>query len=192
MPMAAAAATLLLALGVAAVWGRTNELPGIPLAQELGTSTTTGGSPTTEPPAGTTTTTAPTTTTRPATTTARTTTTTTTTTTTPPPPPDTAPPQIVKQAATPARIASPPCPVTQSSVQATVTDNIAVTTATLHWTDASGKPGSTSMTLRGADWNAQLGPFGAGTVIWYITATDAAGNVGTGPKATLVVDPCIG
>jgi RNA polymerase sigma factor (sigma-70 family) len=195
VPMAAAAATLLLALGIAAIWGRTNALPGLPLAQELAPSTTSAsGSPTTEPPAGTSapTTSAPTTTTAPRTTTTRPTTTTptTTTTTAPPPPPDTVPPQITKQSATP-RI----CAGTSNTIQATVTDNVGVATVTVSWTSKNNGSGSKDLTLQPSGvWQATIGPFPAtgDTVTWQLTATDAARNSTKGTTATFTTFTCIG
>jgi len=194
IPMAAAAATLLLALGLAAIWGRSNVLSGIPLAEELAPSTSTAsGSPTTEPSSGastSTTTPAPTTTTPPRTTTR--TTTTTTTTTTPPPPPDTAPPQITKQSATP-RI----CVGTSNTIQATVTDNVGVATVTVSWTSKNNGSGSKGLALQPSGvWQASIGPFNqTDTVTWQPTATDAARNSATGSTATFTVftgSPCIG
>jgi RNA polymerase sigma factor (sigma-70 family) len=196
MPMAAAAATLLLALGLAAIWGRSNVLPGIPLAQELAPSTsTTSGSPTTEPPFGTSAPTTPpsTTTTAPRTTTTRPTTTTTTTTTTAPPPPrDTIPPQVTKQQATNSAIFLPPCTPNTNTIQATSTDNVAVTSMTVIWTDGAGKPGSKPMALQNGVWSTAIGPFVRGVVTWHTVASDAAGNTGAGRDSTFLVDVCIG
>jgi hypothetical protein len=73
-----------------------------------------------------------------------------------------------------------------------VTDDVGVTSATLHWTDPGGKSGSTSMALRSGQWHAPLGPFGSGTVTWHVTAADAAGNTGTGSTNKLTVNICIG
>ncbi|MFL6145381.1 MAG: sigma-70 family RNA polymerase sigma factor [Labedaea sp.] len=198
LPMAAAAATLLLALGAATVWGRGGDVPGIPLAvEDLLTTTATGTATTSTTPAAPTTTVAPTTsTTRPTTTTrstTRTTTRTTTTTTTPPAPPppppgDTTPPQITKQSATP-RI----CTGTSNTIQATASDNVGVTSVTVQWSSKSNGSGSTGLSPQpGGVWSGRVGPFAkADTITWQLTAADAAGNKATGAPGTFNVQPCV-
>jgi RNA polymerase sigma factor (sigma-70 family) len=177
LPVYAAAATLLLALGLAAVWDRTSDLPGVPLAQDLAPDTTTTAAP---PGPSTTTTTVPpptTTTTRPTTTTTTSRrTTTTTTTTVAAPPPDTTPPVITSQQAASLRV----CTTNTNAITATATDNVGVTAMTVRFTDAAGKSGAMPMTLKNGTWSAAIGPFGAGPIVWHTTATDAAGNLATG------------
>lgn len=73
-----------------------------------------------------------------------------------------------------------------------VTDNVGVAAVTLVWTDPNNKPGTTGMKPQAnGQWQAPMGPFPRGTVRWHITATDAAGNLATGPTANLIVHPCI-
>jgi RNA polymerase sigma factor (sigma-70 family) len=195
LPIVAAAATLLIALGLAAVWDRSGTIPGVPLAQDLAPDTSTAA-PTTSAGPTTTTTPPPTSTTttsnRTTTTTRGTTTTTTTTTAPPPPPPDTVPPVITKQQASNPRLFVSPCTPNTNTIQATASDNVGVTSMTVRWTDASGKPGSAPMSLANGVWSAVIGPFGTGSVTWHTVAADAAGNVATGPDDKFSVSGCIG
>ena len=196
LPMIAAAVTLLLTISLAWIWERGGAVPGVPVALDLvpgsSTSSSPGAesapvSPTTAPPTTTTTARPGTTTTRPGTTT----TTTTTTTTPPPPPPDTIPPQITKQQATPASIASgPPCQTT-TTIEATASDNVGVASMTAKWTHTNGKTGSASMTLKNGLWSTAIGPFPSGRVTVQTTAADAAGNVATGPNSFVSISDCI-
>jgi RNA polymerase sigma factor (sigma-70 family) len=202
MPMAAAVATLLVAVGVAAVWDRDADIPGFPVALDLppgsslGSSAPPSSGATSSTESSTSSTTTTTTTTRPPTpgTTTTTATTTTTTTTTPPQPPaDTVPPTIVRPLANPTSITVSPCSPTTTTVSVTVTDNVGVNTVTLLWTDPNNKPGSAGMKLQAnGRWQASMGPFPTGTVRWHVTASDAAGNVATGPASSVVVNGCIG
>lgn len=185
LPMSAAAVVLLITIGLALVWERGGgPIPGSPVALDdllPGTSSTVPGtgspslSPTTTPDPSTTTTTRPgTTTTRP------TTTTTTTTTTTPPPPRDTTPPVIVRQAARPAVI-HVRCAPNTTTIIATITDNVAVTSATLNWAGPDGTSGSKAMSPAGTEWSLTIGPFvKPGTGTWSLSTADAAGNTSTG------------
>jgi hypothetical protein len=197
MPMAAAAATLLVAIGVAAVWDRDANIPGFPVALDLPPSSSLGSSA--PPSTGATTTessssAAPTTTTTTTRTTPRTTTTTTTTTTNPPPP-DTVAPTIVRQSASSKTIGVSGCPIDRMTLSATATDNVAVTSVTVKWTDAvTGAPGSASMApQRDGSWSTTIGPFPKVTrITWQVTAADAAGNTNSGPSETFSVENCIG
>lgn len=195
LPMIAAAVTLLLTIGLAWIWERGGSVPGIPVALNLLPDTTSSAPPstgteptsTTPPPSGPTTTT-----TRPGTTTTTPrTTTTTTTTTTPPPPPDTVAPVITKQQATPAAISTgPPCQTT-TTIQATATDNVGVTSMTATWTHTNGKSDSPAMTLKGGVWSVTIGPFAAGRITVVTSASDAAGNRATGPRTFVSISDCI-
>jgi hypothetical protein len=194
LPMVAAAATLLLTLGIAVAWDRVAEVPGAPLAAEnaLPGSTTSAAPTTTETPSATTTP-GPTTSTGTRTTTPPPrTTTTTTTTTTPPPPRDTTAPRVVRQSAADPAISVAPCKNT-TQITASVTDDVGVTSATLTWTDPSGVAGSKPMAFGNGVWTATLGPFSkTGTARWLVTAADAAGNTGSGAANSILVDVCIG
>lgn len=182
LPMVAAGVTLLLTIGLAMVWDRGGPVAGSPVALE-GTPDTSFSAPSSGSASDsptTTTTEAPTSTTRGGTTTTRPTTTTTTTTTTPPPPRDTTPPTIVRQAARPAVI-HVRCTPNTTTIIATITDNVEVTSATLNWSGPDGTSGSKAMTRAGNEWSLAVGPFvkpGSGT--WVVTAKDAAGNTATG------------
>jgi RNA polymerase sigma factor (sigma-70 family) len=206
LPMAAAAVTLLVALGLAAIWTRDGDVPGTPVALDLVPSSTldnpsSGESPT-DPtqvaPGSATGTVAPpgrttTTTTRPGATTTTTPPTTTTTTTTPPQPPrDTVPPQIVRPLASPTTIVEAPCANRLSTVTATVTDNVGVGSVKANWTHSNKKTGTVTMTLQpNGRWQGTLGPFPRGNVTWSVVATDTSGNTTTGPTGTIFVDVCI-
>ncbi len=92
------------------------------------------------------------------------------------------------------RLAQPPCSTapTAASVRATVIDGSGIADVTLHWRDASGAAGSRAM-LVGSDntYSGRLGPFtGAGTVTWWVEATDTAGAVARSTDRTATVSPC--
>ncbi|MBB4909744.1 RNA polymerase sigma factor [Actinophytocola algeriensis] len=198
---------LLAAGSVVAYWRSGEPLEGEPLALENTVpSTTTSGDRTTTTTAAstaptTTTTTTPITTTT--TTTRRTTTTTTNVAQPPPVPPD--PPEppepprdttqpVVGSAAAGGDIYVIQCgQPTTTSITASATDNVGVTTMMLRWTDPAGVPGSTAMQfIRGA-WRATLGPFSnSGDVPWTVTASDAEGNTGSRSGETAVYCPVIG
>ena len=196
LPMTAAAVVLLITIGLALIWDRGGPISGTPLALDLLPDSSSSVPSTGSPPLSPTTTADPsttTTTTRPGTTTTRPTTTTTTTTTTtePPPPRDTTPPQIIRPLAQFDTI-NIPCQATNPA-SATVTDNVGVTSVTVHWNGPSG-PGSGPMALKGTRWNGTIGPFmKTGAATWFITATDAAGNTATSPTNSFKIsDVCIG
>jgi RNA polymerase sigma factor (sigma-70 family) len=196
LPMAAAAVVLLITIGLALVWERGGPVPGSPVALDLLPDTSSSAPSTGSQPDSPTTTVDPstTTTTRPGTTTTRPTTTTSTTTTTttePPPPRDTIAPQITKQQANPTGIASgPPCQTT-TTIQATATDNVGVTSMTANWKHTNGKAGSAPMAQRNGVWSATIGPFANGRVTVQTVASDAAGNVATGPNSFVSIQDCI-
>lgn len=202
LPIAAAAAALLLVGGgVAAYWtGGSDDTPGVPLAQSLPSTTasTTGASGTTtassaSPTASTTSTSTTTTTTRPS---RPLTTTTNVPQPPPPPPPDTTPPRITSQEVgnRVIYILGSNCSPNQTTVRATVVDNVGLASVRLSWTDPNGKPGTASMALQGGQWQATLGPFSAlGSVVWRISATDTAGNTRSGAEDKIAVErSCIG
>ncbi|HSM01177.1 MAG TPA: hypothetical protein VK960_01885, partial [Acidimicrobiia bacterium] len=184
----------------AAVVTSDSDLSGLPIedCDDLGTIAVGEGSSTTVPDGTTTTTSVPdsTTTSEAATTTTTavtTTTTTPTTTTTTTPAPDTTPPSIGSASAVPSAIweldfGGIQCgPVDrQSTISATVTDDVGVASVTLEWEFENGSPQSKPMT-GGAGYSATFGPFPYGTVddsttenvTLTIRATDAIGNFST-------------
>jgi RNA polymerase sigma factor (sigma-70 family) len=205
--VAAAAVLALLVAGAAIVyWPSGDAVEGEPLALENSvappTTTRTTRTTTTTP----TPTTAPTTTANPTTTSRRPTTTRTTTaprpttTTTnvvqpppppPPPPRDTNAPVINSASADPSEVWAQSCEQSPSetSVQANVTDDVGVTSATLTWSGASS--GSKAMSPDGNIWFADLSDFPEpGTVSWSVTATDAAGNVSSPRSGRITVRGC--
>lgn len=196
LPMTAAAVVLLITIGLALIWDRGGPISGTPLALDLLPDTSSSVPSTGSPPLSPTTTADPsttTTTTRPgATTTTRPTTTTTTTTTTtePPPPRDTTPPVIVRQAARPAVI-HVRCTPNTTTIIATITDNVGVTSATLNWAGPDGTSGSKAMSPAGNEWSLTIGPFvKPGTGTWSLSASDAAGNTSTGTGKFTVDTVC--
>lgn len=92
------------------------------------------------------------------------------------------------------RLAQPPCSTapTAASVQATVIDGSEVAGVTLRWRDASGAAGNRAMVAgSGGAYGGRLGPFAAaGTVTWWVEATDAAGALGRSTDRTATVSPC--
>lgn len=92
------------------------------------------------------------------------------------------------------RLGLPPCSTapTAASVRATVIDGSGVAGVTLRWRDASGAAGRRAMAA-GADstYSGRLGPFaGAGTVTWWVEATDTAGAVARSTDRTATVSAC--
>jgi RNA polymerase sigma factor (sigma-70 family) len=203
LPMAAAAATLLVAIGVAAMWDHDADIPGfavaldLPAGPSLSSTSTPGATTTTEPSVSsgspTTTTTAARSTTTTTTTRPTTITTTTTTVAQPPPPPaDTTPPQLGRPVANPARLVEPPCGQSRSTVSVPVTDNVGVTSVTLRWSGKNNKAGSTGMKQQpNGQWQAVMGPFAADTIVWSVAASDAAGNTATSANNSMLVDICV-
>jgi RNA polymerase sigma factor (sigma-70 family) len=185
LPMVAAAVTLLLTIGLATVWERGGPVAGTPVALDL-LPDTSSIAPTTGAPASPTAPPTTTTTTRTGPSTPRTTTTTTTSTTSMAPK-DTTPPTILRPAAQHAELYLS-CEPKTNPVSATVNDGVGVSAAAVHWTGPAG-PGTAPMAANGSLWTGSIGPFAKpGPVTWYITATDAAGNTGTGPTGTFMVN----
>jgi RNA polymerase sigma factor (sigma-70 family) len=78
------------------------------------------------------------------------------------------------------------CTPATTRVDATVTDESAISSVTMRWAG-----GSVPMTQRGGRWSAGLGPATSlGSVPWQVVATDARGNTASasGPAVTAV--PC--
>jgi hypothetical protein len=78
------------------------------------------------------------------------------------------------------------CTPATTRVDATVTDESAISSVTMGWAG-----GSVPMTQRGGRWSASLGPATSlGSVPWTVVATDARGNTASasGPAVTAV--PC--
>jgi hypothetical protein len=97
------------------------------------------------------------------------------------------PPEIGGLSASPAQIFTGPCAPTTTSVQATVTDESALSSVTLRWDDRS-----VAMTRRSGSWFASLGPVPTrGSVPWQVVATDDRGNTASasGPAVRVLACP---
>jgi DNA-directed RNA polymerase specialized sigma24 family protein len=78
------------------------------------------------------------------------------------------------------------CTPTTTQVDATVTDESALSSVTMRWAG-----GSVPMTLRGGRWSASLGPAtGPGSVPWQVVATDALGNTASASGPAVTAGPC--
>jgi hypothetical protein len=98
------------------------------------------------------------------------------------------PPEISGLAAGAGELFTSPCgrQPTTTSVQATVTDESALSSVTLRW---GGQ--SVPMTQRGGRWFGQLGPVTSpGTVSWQVVATDERGNTASASGPAVQVIPC--
>jgi RNA polymerase sigma factor (sigma-70 family) len=96
------------------------------------------------------------------------------------------PPEIGGLSASPPQIFTGPCTPTTTLVEATVTDESALSSVTLRW---SGR--SVAMTRRSGSWFARLGPVPArGTVPWRVVATDDRGNTASASGPAVRVLAC--
>jgi RNA polymerase sigma factor (sigma-70 family) len=96
------------------------------------------------------------------------------------------PPAIGGFSATPRQIFTGPCMPTTTQIEATVTDESALSSVTLRWAGQS-----VPMTQRSGRWFARLGPVPTpGTVAWQVVATDARGNAATAAGPSVQVLPC--
>ncbi|HJW65052.1 MAG TPA: sigma-70 family RNA polymerase sigma factor [Actinomycetes bacterium] len=78
------------------------------------------------------------------------------------------------------------CTPTTTRVDATVTDESAISSVTMRWAG-----GSVPMTLRGGRWSASLGPATSpGSVPWQVIATDARGNTASASGPAVTASPC--
>jgi hypothetical protein len=78
------------------------------------------------------------------------------------------------------------CIPTTTRVDATVTDESAISSVTMRWAG-----GSVPMTLRGGRWSAGLGPATSpGSVPWQVVATDARGNTASATGPAVTASPC--
>lgn len=103
----------------------------------------------------------------------------------PPDPPDTTPPVIVSASASPQQV---PCKAS-ASINATATDDVGVIGVTATW--SGPESGSTKLSRDGDTWFGTLGPFNAeGLYSITVTATDAAGNPGSGSGGDVNVIRC--
>lgn len=83
-------------------------------------------------------------------------------------------------------------PSCQLPVTASVTDESALASVTLHWSGPSGA-GQVAMTGSGSQWSAEISPVNVGgDITMYVVARDARGNATTGPSRTVHVNPCPG
>ena len=95
-------------------------------------------------------------------------------------------PEISDLAAQFPRIFIGRCTPTTTRVDATVTDESALSSVTMQWGGGSGP-----MTLRGGKWSASLGPAtGPGSVSWRVVATDARGNTASASGPAVTASPC--
>jgi hypothetical protein len=84
---------------------------------------------------------------------------------------------------------SPPAPtdIEKVRVSATVTDNVAVASASVEY-DAGGGAKSAVLASSGSSYSAEIGPFAEGTTVRYqVEAKDAAGNGATSPDYSFTV-----
>jgi RNA polymerase sigma factor (sigma-70 family) len=78
------------------------------------------------------------------------------------------------------------CTPATTRVDATVTDESAISSVTMRWAG-----GSVPMARRGASWSASLGPATSpGDVPWQVVATDARGNTASAPGPAVTAGPC--
>jgi RNA polymerase sigma factor (sigma-70 family) len=97
------------------------------------------------------------------------------------------PPGIGDLSASPPQIFTGPCTPTTTLVEATVTDESALSSVTLGW---GGR--SVPMTRRSGSWFARLGPVPTrGTLPWQVVAADARGNTASasGPAVRVLACP---
>jgi hypothetical protein len=92
------------------------------------------------------------------------------------------------------RLGRAPCSTapTAASVRATVIDPSGVDTVVLRWRDPAGTSGRAAM-VAGPDstYSGRLGPYtAAGTVTWWVEATDTAGADARSPDRTAIVSAC--
>jgi hypothetical protein len=96
------------------------------------------------------------------------------------------PPEIGGLSASPPQIFTSPCTQTTTLVEATVTDESALSSVTLRW---GGR--SVPMTRRSGGWFARLGPVPTrGTVPWQVVASDDRGNTASASGPVVRVLAC--
>lgn len=104
------------------------------------------------------------------------------------------PPNVVRLNARDARLATSPCSVvpTVTPVEATVEDESQIASVTLRWRDPSGDSGERVMqAATGSVFRGRLGSFStAGTVVWWVEATDSLGATGRSADQAIPVGPC--
>jgi RNA polymerase sigma factor (sigma-70 family) len=97
-------------------------------------------------------------------------------------------PEIVDVSASPRQVLVEPCTprtATTTQVQATVTDESAISAVTLRW---GGQ--SVAMALRSGGWHAPLDPDRQGTFPVEVVATDARGNTASASGPAVTASPC--
>jgi len=95
-------------------------------------------------------------------------------------------PEISGLSASPPQIFTGPCTPTTTLVEATVTDESALSSVTLRW---GGR--SVPMARRSGSWFARLGPVPTpGTVPWQVVATDDRGNTASASGPAVRVLDC--
>ncbi|TQJ00949.1 RNA polymerase sigma factor [Amycolatopsis cihanbeyliensis] len=105
--------------------------------------------------------------------------------------PDTTGPAFLHQSVHPPRVGVRGCPNDRADVRAEVDDDSGVEKVRLDWTDPDGRSGGAELLATEGSWRGTLGPFPRrGRVRWQLTATDQAGNTGTGTPGSLTVFAC--
>jgi hypothetical protein len=91
----------------------------------------------------------------------------------------------------PSSIAAAKCPgPNQAEVTVPVVEESGLTLVLLHWKTTTPRPEAAPMTTERTVAKGSLGPFAAGQVTWWVTATDTHGNTATSPQQTLTVTGC--
>ena len=91
-------------------------------------------------------------------------------------------------------LARSPCSLrpTATSIEAEVADESGIASVVVHWVDPSGAAGRADLVEgSGSTWLGRLGPFSAaGTVAWWVEATDSLGAVGRSADQSTPVERC--
>jgi len=103
-------------------------------------------------------------------------------------------PPSVRATSERATVGRAPCSVqsTFASVMAEASDESGVDSVVLRWRDPTGATGSRALAAGGdSTWSGRLGSYSAaGTVTWWVEATDNLGNTGRSPNQTMTVNAC--
>lgn len=103
-------------------------------------------------------------------------------------------PPVVRVSIDNPTLARAPCSLrpTATSIQAEVSDESGIASVVVQWVDPSGAAGGSD--LAGGSGGLRLGRLGpfstAGTVTWWVQATDSLGAVGRSADQSTPVEPC--